>query len=236
MAELLKKGISEDKAKMHEVLSKKGIRTPPICVHSDGINMFARAYGFPLILKPRRGSGSRNVFVVKNIRELKTLWGNVPRPLVQQYIGNKNEEEYTVGVFLGADGEARGAIVMKRKLRFGVTWHAIVDDYKSIADCAKEAAKAIGAIGPCNVQLRVGTDGEPYVIEINARLSSTSVFRSKLGFNEIEACIGHFLYGLEPILSHKHAVIMRTWSDTIVSREHYEALKKNGIIQISRKK
>lgn len=227
--------ISEDKAKMHKELVQKGIRTPSICLSLENIHAFIRTYGFPIILKPRCGRGSKNVFIVKNVNELKVLWNDVPQLLAQQYIGNKNEDEYTVGVFLGADAKARGAIVMKRKLRFGVTWHAIADEYPDIAHCAIQAAEGIGAIGPCNVQLRSGADGELYVIEINARLSSTSVFRSKLGFNEPEACITHFLYKREPALKYRPAVIMRTWGDTIIPLKYYESIKKNGVIKINQK-
>ena len=85
-------------------------------------------------------------------------------------------------LFLNKNSKALGTISMLRQLRFGLTFHAIVDDFPDITDVAIKAAESVGAIGPCNVQLRRNNKNEPCVIEINARISSTTAFRTHFGY------------------------------------------------------
>src|SRR3989344_2461506 len=157
------------------------------------------------------------------------------KPLIQEYINNGQDDEYTVGVFLNKDSEALGAIAMLRKLKLGMTWHAIVNHYPDIEEIAGKTAESVGAIGPCNVQIRRDRNNKPCVIEINARISSTTVFREKLGFNEALASIDYFLKGKIPKLSHRPAVIMRTFGEYIVPLDKYLKIKSKNITNANEK-
>jgi carbamoyl-phosphate synthase large subunit len=119
---------------------------------------------------------------------------------------------------------------MLRELRFGLTAHAIVDDYPDITALAIKAAERIGAVGPCNVQLKRDKAGKPCVIEINARISSTSAFRSHFGFNEVQACIDYFLNGKQPNLSYTKGVAMKSWNEVYTSLSQYRNLKRSGVV------
>ena len=120
---------------------------------------------------------------------------------------------------------------MLRQLRFGMTWHAVIDDYKDVSRTAIMAAESVGAIGPCNVQIIKDKNGVPCVIEINARFSSTTIFRAKLGFNEALASIDYFLKNKRPRLTYKKGTIMRLFDELIVPTSTYKKLKTNGIIK-----
>lgn len=221
---------SRDKLVTYEFLSKKNIKVPETYTTKDGASKLIKKYGWPLVLKPRHGSGSKYFYIVKNKKELDKEWPNVPNPIIQEYIDNGKDEEYTVGVFLTKDSLALGAITMLRKLKFGMTWHAAVRHQKDMADTARKAAESVGAIGPCNVQLRRDRHSKPCVIEINARISSTTAFRAKLGFNEVLSSIDYFLKNKQPSLNYKNGFVMRLFGEHIVSLQQYAKLKKQGRI------
>lgn len=121
---------------------------------------------------------------------------------------------------------------MLRELRFGLTFHAIVDNFPDITDVAIKTAESIGAVGSCNVQLRRDSAGKPCVIEINARISSTAAFRSHFGFNEAKASIDYFLKNRVPRFSLKKGVAMKAWDEVYTSIGQYNNFKKRGVISL----
>ncbi|OGN00903.1 MAG: hypothetical protein A3B91_01280 [Candidatus Yanofskybacteria bacterium RIFCSPHIGHO2_02_FULL_41_29] len=225
----------EDKSLTYAFLSKRGIRVPETYTTKKMAEILIKKYGWPIILKPRQSSGSRDVHIIRTRKELDILWDKIDKPLIQEYINNGQDDEYTVGVFLNKDSEALGAIAMLRKLKLGMTWHAIVNHYPDIEEIAGKTAESVGAIGPCNIQIRRDRNNKPCVIEINARISSTTVFRAKLGFNEALASIDYFLKGKIPKLSHRPAVIMRTFGEYIVPLDKYLKIKSKNITNANEK-
>jgi len=223
-------GLSMDKLLTYHFLKKTGIRSPETYSSKKGFDILAKKYGYPLLIKARTsfGSGFHNYELVNTKKEFKKIWKRSKNLIIQEYITNKNNEEYTVGVFLDKKSKALGAITMLRQLRFGLTFHAIVDDYPDIAAVAVKAAESIQAVGPCNVQLRKDNKDKPCVIEINARISSTTAFRSHFGFNEARACIDYFLNDTTPRLSYKKGIAMKSWDEVYVLPSDYNNLKKKG--------
>jgi len=221
-----------DKLKTYQFLEKAGIKSPETYAIKKGFNILSKKYGFPLLLKARSslGSGFHNYVLVNNKSEFNKAWEEIENPIVQEYISDKEGEEYTVGVFLDKNSKAIASIPMLRELRFGLTFHAVVGDYPDISALAIKTAESIGAKGPCNVQIRRTKAGNPCVIEINARISSTTAFRSHFGFNEAKACIDYFLKNKKPNLTFKNGVAMKSWTEIYTSKEKYFSLKKKGKI------
>jgi predicted ATP-grasp superfamily ATP-dependent carboligase len=60
-----------DKYKFHRLLSKSGLRNIDCVLVKSGENNLDFSLTYPIIVKPRLGSGSRSVYVVKNRDELK---------------------------------------------------------------------------------------------------------------------------------------------------------------------
>ena len=75
-------------------------------------------------------------------------------------------------------------LVLKRLLINGYTGKGLVVDNHLINDYIENIAKAFNRSGLFNIQLRL-TDEGPKLFEINPRLSSTLVFRDKLGFHDL---------------------------------------------------
>ncbi len=220
--------LSMDKLSIYQFFKKRGVRSPETYGTKRGFDILVKKYGYPLLAKVRSsfGSGFHDYIFIHNKKDFIKTWKEIKNPIIQEYITNRNNEEYTVGIFLDKDSKALGAIAMLRQLRFGLTFHAIVDDYPDVVDTAIRAAESIGAIGPCNVQLRKDSRGNPCVIEINARISSTTAFRSHFGFNEAKACIDYFLNNNIPHFSYKKGVAMKTWDELYISLSEYSNLKR----------
>lgn len=219
-----------NKLQTYAFLSQRGFRVPETYSEKKDVVGLVKKYGWPLVVKSYEGSGSRGFHLVHDENAYKKAWEETKSPLVQEYITNNHDEEYTVGIFLDKNSVSLGAISMLRRLRFGMTWHAIVKNYPDIVAIASRAAEAVNAVGPCNVQLRRDKSNHPCIIEINARISSTAVFRAKLGFNEAVASIQYFLENKIPKLGCKQAVVMKTWDELIVPFAVYSQIKKTGYI------
>jgi len=221
-----------DKLRTYQFLKKSGIRSPETYATKKGFDMLVKERGYPILIKARSslGSGFHGYHLINKKKDFEKAWKEVENPIVQEYITDKNNEEYTVGVFLDKNSKALGAISMLRELRFGLTFHAIVDDFPDITDVAIKTAESIGAVGPCNVQLRRDSAGEPCIIEINARISSTTAFRAHFGFNEAQACINYFLNNKEPRLLYKKGVAMKAWDEVYTSISQYQNFKKKRVL------
>ena len=222
--------IARDKALLYEKLAQTAVRVPVTIVGTDKLESLISAVGFPLVVKPRHSSGSRNFSIVPDHQTLLEKITLIAEPIIQEYITNERDEEYTVGVFLDKNARALGAIPILRTMRFGMTVWGMVDNYPDVVAVATRAAETIGAVGPTNVQLRRDKKGALCVIEINARISSSGVFRSRLGFNEARASIEYFLDGRQPDFAYTKAVVIRTWGDLIVPTDKFLQLEKDGMI------
>jgi len=225
-------GVCMDKLRTYQCLKKAGIRSPETYATKKGFDVLVKKYGYPVLVKRKSslGSGFHDYNLINKKKDFEKAWKEIENPIVQEYITDKNNEEYTVGVFLDKNSKALGAISMLRELRFGLTFHAIVDDFPDVADVAVKAVESIGSVGPCNVQLRRDRAGEPCVIEINARMSSTTAFRTHFGFNEAQACMDYFLNHKKPHLSYKKGVAMKAWAEVYTSISQYRNLKKKRVL------
>jgi carbamoyl-phosphate synthase large subunit len=140
--------LMEDKWNLVEFLKQAGFDFPNsiLALQTDEIKDFVDTYGFPLIVKDRLGSGSKGLGIAKNEQQLHQLIKQIPNAIIQEYL-LPDDEEYTVGVFVGSNGKASGNIVMKRELGLGMTFKAeVFPDSKIGAHCERVLEK-IGCIG-----------------------------------------------------------------------------------------
>src|SRR5260370_35416200 len=137
----------------------------------------------PLILKPGRNrGGSRNVFIAQEEGELlffaRYLLRNTDAVLIQEYVGTP-EDEYTVGILSGLDGELLGSIALRRLLSDALSTrltvpnrtarndlgnklvissgfsHGTIQDFSEVRKKCEEMAAALVSPGPLKVQGRV---------------------------------------------------------------------------------
>ena len=140
----------------------------------------------PIILKPRKGTSSRNVFLIKSIKALKKKYKLVKNPIIQEQIPFKKEilkDEYTCSFFSAKEKKVIGPIILRRKLFNGTSWITEVIKNKRIEKIVLNIAKKIDNEGPFNIQLAIGNRG-PIPFEFNSRFSGTTSIRAYFGFNE----------------------------------------------------
>lgn len=226
---------SHDKWETAKFLNDNGLAYPRSSLkETDSIQRLKNEVGFPLVIKPKMGAGSRNVFVAKNYGQLECALAYVNDPVIQEYIPG---EEYTSGVFFDKSSRIKGIITMKRELRSGTTCRAIVDDFTEIKRGIMPVAELLskhGAIGPVNIQSRYYS-GKVYTLEVNSRFSGTTVFRAKFNFNEPEAVLKHFVLG-EDIDEFKplSGVVMRYCEEVYTTLGEMKRIDENGFIEDSK--
>ena len=184
--------IALDKCKTAAFLRANGLNFPRFAALEDreGVEDLIHELGFPLIAKPCRGSGSRGLTKVLSREDIEYLRTRADGMVLQEYL-LPDEAEYTVAVYTQRDGTQAGAIALQRELVAGNTYRATVDQNQVVLAEAEAVARAIGARGPCNVQLRLTSRG-PVAFEINPRFSGTTAMRANFGFNEVEMAIRDF--------------------------------------------
>lgn len=168
---------SLDKYSCLDFLGSKGLNVP-----SNGLVGLKEPKGFPVIIKPRNGSGSKDIQIVDSRNKFSSFVPSSNEEMVwQEYL--LPEDEYTCPVFRSAKTGIR-SLVIKRTLLYGFTYSGEVIEDKGISEYLENIADILDLNGVMNVQLRV-TDEGPLLFEINPRLSSTLVFRHLMGFSDL---------------------------------------------------
>jgi carbamoyl-phosphate synthase large subunit len=201
--------LTEDKLKFADDFAGLGLATIPTVTGGANWEDACGALGQPpFIFKPAIGEGSVGIHLLTDQMDFD-YWTkrNENAYLIQKVIGT-NEAEFTVGIFgLGA-GKYIGPLIFKRKLtRAGNTGEAEAVEQPEISRVTKLIAEHYEPIGPTNLQFRM-EGGRAYLLEINARFSSSASLRRLFGFDEANMCLDFFLEGktpAEPILRRGYA-------------------------------
>jgi len=135
---------------------------------------------YPVIVKPQRGQGSKGLLKVSNAAQFYDIGEGY---VWQEYL-QPDDEEYTCAVYVSKALKSR-ILLLKRILVDGYTGRAVVVNNIEIEEYIKKIIAAWNVAGLYNIQLRLTNDG-PKLFEINPRISSTVVFRDKLGFEDFK--------------------------------------------------
>jgi carbamoyl-phosphate synthase large subunit len=187
----------------------------------DDVAAFLARHPFPLIMKPRHGAGSKNLFVVRTTEELQFFSGYVPDPVLQEFL-LPHDEEYTVGLYKSRRDGYRGQIVLRRTIGAGLTYKAEVVRDEEIESVCRQVAESFDVWGPINLQLRKTAAGVR-IFEINLRFSSSAVMRARFGFNEPEMCLRDVVLG-EPIAPPdvRPGYALRYWDEIYLEPGEYQ--------------
>jgi carbamoyl-phosphate synthase large subunit len=123
-------------------------------------------WDFPVIVKPRRGAGSRGVRVVLSQSELDAVHDDEDL-LVQELLPG---DEFSVDVLADLDGNVVAAVPRARlRVDSGVAVAGVTVHDAGLVDTASAVARAIGLTTVANVQLKRDAAGEPALLEVNPR-------------------------------------------------------------------
>ena len=177
MANRFARQIGLDKSKTNNFLKDNKLPYPQIYTSSDS-NII-----FPLVAKPKTGSGSKNIFIVNDNEEMLFLSKKYTDLLFQEMLDGQ-QGEFTCCLFKTPTTDLR-TIIFKRELYSGFSGYGEVFENKIINTLLSALADLLKLNGSINVQLRLHK-GQAVVFEINPRFSSTVRFRHMLGFKDLQ--------------------------------------------------
>ena len=170
--------VGSDKLLTAQFLKESGCPYPLTVNASD----HRGGISYPCIFKPRRGAGSKCVFVCDNNDEADFFDKKYPGGILQELL-LPEEKEITCAVYRSSNGNI-AVIQLLRKLAGGSTVWANVVDFPEIGSLCRKIAEDLDLRGSINLQLRL-TDQGPKIFEINPRFSSTVLIRHYMGFQDV---------------------------------------------------
>lgn len=205
--------IACDKVETHRWLVENGFLTPRQG-NPDEVLRSPVQWTFPLILKPRSGSASAGIAVVKSLVALREIAEDRQGLIVQEIARG---DEYTVNVFV-QDGRCVCAVPHKRlETRGGEVSKGItVRDERLMQLATTITEKLPGTRGALNVQCFVDADGTINVIEINARFGGGFPLANRAGAK-------FPLWLLEPLLE-KPGTVTAEWQDGLLMLRYDDAV------------
>ena len=171
----------------------------------------------PIIAKPRFGKGSKDIIMIEHESDLRYVTAKYDDMIFQQYLPGT---EYTVDVLSDLNKDPLFAVPRIRlQTRDGIsTKGRIVCDHKIEEDCMN-IAKTLGIRGPCCIQMKETEEGEPQLVEVNARLGGGTIFTTLAGAN-IPALILDLVNGKKISIPKISEITVIRYFEEIVVHEH----------------
>ncbi len=161
--------ICGDKLLTYEFFKRNNIPTPKTSLNKNDLK-------FPLIIKPRHGRGSEQVYKIKNKAELEFFYKKADQPIFQEFVDGA---EYTVDIFASPSGEILSVVPRARiKVESGISMKGKTVYDKEIINLSKKIADKLKLDGPACVQCIKTKTGVKF-IEINARFGGGSILSMK---------------------------------------------------------
>lgn len=189
-----------------------------------GVDRLLDEHGLPVIVKPRDGASSKNVFLIESHMQLAAVRTLVPDLVVQQYLPG-DEAEYTAGTVSSAKGHVQAVIVLRRDLLQGTTYRTELIRDAALEEQIVRIVNTLHAVGPCNVQFRV-VDGVAVPFEINPRFSGTTGVRYLYGFNDAELVydvLVECMTAVQPDFT--PGVMLRYWDEVFIPGATFDGMR-----------
>lgn len=215
-----------DKLVMAEAVVAGGVAIPAFADAPDveSIVQFADAHGWPLIVKPRRGTASRGVLRLNSIDDLAQLDRLKPEPRMVQWFC-PDQIFHIDGLWTGAElGAWRASRYVNNCMEFNagdVLGSVEVDDAGLLGPLGEFLARACAAFGDepwvFHMEAFVGTEADGTVrinfLEVGSRVGGAEIpfiWREVHGVDLMEAAV-HIQLGRRPIVRHITAQRVGGW-------------------------
>ncbi|RDZ38994.1 MULTISPECIES: carboxylate--amine ligase [Haloferax] len=133
---------------------------------------------YPVLVRPRRSSGSRGIKYVTNKREFDTAFDHVERnfgvPIVQEYVSHEGGH-YSIGTLFDSDSNEVATHVYKETKQYPVSGgpavNAVSIEKPDWADDMLNILKHTGWVGPAHMDVLYDPESDgPKLLEVNPRL------------------------------------------------------------------
>lgn len=185
-----------DKYVLMRRLDRAGIAVPATRLAAEG----AEGLRYPLVVKPRRGRGSRGVRITDSPAKLDEALRASAYPAAELILQEQLPgTEFTASVVVWRDGSVQAVVPKEVILKRGVTQFAVTRRDPCIQELCHRVQQELAADGPFNVQLALDSVGMPRVFEINPRFSSTTPLTLAAGVDEIGGLLAQALHRAPPL-------------------------------------
>lgn len=150
---------------------------------SSNVDFIKRNISFPMIIKPRMGSGSKNVFITQDDKELELFLRKVSNPMIQEHVIG---EELTVDILVNKERKPLAIVPRKRlEVKAGISVKGVIEmDKKKILDVGRRLCDSLEFFGPVNVQVILDKKNDtPKVTEVNPRIAGGMSLTVAAGIN-----------------------------------------------------
>jgi carbamoyl-phosphate synthase large subunit len=196
----------------------------PIPISEPLTQMVAdRVTSFPLLIKPRRGAGSRGVARIDTSEDLEAL----PKDgslILQEFLPG---EEYSVDVYVRRDGRVIGAVPRERlKIDSGIAVASRTINLPELMQAAVRTAEIVGIRGTANVQFKRAADGVFKLLEVNPRFPGTLPLTGAAGIDMPKLMADELAGKTLPdgLLPFKELMVVRYWTEHYLDPHEWEVL------------
>lgn len=193
-----------DKYRTAQYIKSLGLETPITYVdYKEAVKAIQEGkLKFPLVLKPRWGSGSIGIEFVNSLEEMAEVYGMLLKKVKKSILATASQgdeyiliqqkiegQEYGMDVMNDLEGNNRGVSVKKKlAMRAGETDKAQTVDNAAIRAIGKTLGDNLHHIGNLDVDV-FEKDGKYYVLELNPRFGGGFPFSYEAGVNFPKAII-----------------------------------------------
>jgi carbamoyl-phosphate synthase large subunit len=134
-----------DKFETHELLLRHGLPSPPTVLPDD------EPESYPVMVKPRRGSGARSIHAAADREEMEFFVRYVKEPVMVQRL--MRGPEFSIDILGDLDGRCLNAIPRTMiESRGGESIKGTVIHDLELIELGRAVGEALGVRGPCTVQ------------------------------------------------------------------------------------
>jgi carbamoyl-phosphate synthase large subunit len=156
--------LCEDKYAAHSFFAGQGIATPGTWLPAE----LPADPPYPVLVKARRGFGSRHIYRADDRRELDFFLGYTTKDSMVQEVCSG--EEFSIDVFCDTEGRCLNAIPRTMiESKGGESIKGMTTRDAQLIDHGRHVAEALRIVGPANIQCFREPDGSLPVTDVNPR-------------------------------------------------------------------
>jgi len=174
----------------------------------------ATTWDYPVIVKPRQGSGSRGVAQINSDEELLAL--RLDRDmLIQEFLPG---DEYSVDVLATREARVVASVPrIRQRVDSGVSVAGYTVRNPALEDFARTVVETLGLPFVSNVQIRIDAAGEPALLEVNPRVPGSLALTVAAGVDMARLAVDNLRGFASPsYVAHREVALVRFLDETVV--------------------